>query len=354
MKEKLLNFIVCPKCKEGFSLKTFESLNGEIKEGLLVCKCGEFFPITNFIPRILTGDLRLMLYDQFSEFFSKYKDALPKEMVTHLVTKESKKKRDTSESFAYEWKIFSGMLKEWEDNFKFYFEPVKNLSFLKNETILEVGCGKGRHTFYASDLAKEVIAVDFGGAVDVAFSNNKDKPNVHFIQADIYNMPFKERYFNFVFCIGVLHHLPTPEQGFKKLVDLVKDGGGILIYVYHSFSKKTFNYYLLTVVNFFRRFTTRLPYEILHLLCYPIAWLSYIILIFPYKMFFKKFIKKGWPLGAYSDYPFQVILNDTFDRFSAPIENRYSVGQVKAWYNNASLKNITILGGSGWRAFGEK
>lgn len=355
MKEKLLNLIVCPICKGNLGLETFDIQSGEIKEGLLNCNCGQFFPVTEHIPRILTGDLRPMLYKQFPDFFLKYKDKLPKEKISQLITIETQKKEETSKSFAYEWENFSGMLKEWKDNFNFYFEPIINKDlFLKNKTVLEIGCGKGRHTFYIADIAREVVAVDFGKSVDVAFLNNKNKTNIHFIQADIYNLPFKKKYFDFVFSIGVLHHLPTPEQGFKKIVDLVKDGGGILVYVYHSFSKNTFKFYLLTIVNLFRRLTIKLPYKALHFLCYPIAFFSYVILIFPYKIFFKKIVKNGWPLGSYSDYPFQVILNDTFDRFSAPIENRYSKEQIIKWYQNAGLKNINILAGSGWRIFGEK
>ena len=355
MKDKLLNLIVCPICKNSLNLKSFHEENGEVEDGLLFCGCGQFFPVVNYIPRILTGDLRPMLYNQFPDFFLKYKDTLPKEKINQLITTEAQKKEETSRSFAYEGEKFSGMLKEWKDNFNFYFEPIINKDlFLKNKTVLEVGCGKGRHTFYISEVAKEVVAIDFGKSVDVAFINNKDKNNIYFMQADIYNLPFKENYFDFVFSIGVLHHLPTPEQGFRKLVGLVKNGGGMLIYVYHSFSKKTFNYYLLGFVNFFRNFTTRISHDFLYVLCYPIAFLSYLLLILPYKIFFYKIVKKGWPLGLYSNYPFQVILNDTFDRFSAPIENRYSKEQIIKWYQNASLKNINILGGGGWRIFGEK
>jgi len=354
MKEKILNLIVCPICKKDLNVKIFDKNNGEIKEGILICDCGQFFPVTNYIPRMLTGDLRAMLYEEFPDFFSEYKNFLPEEKISRSITEEARKKEETSKSFAYEWQNFSNMLEEWKKNFDFYFEPVKDVGLLKDKIILEIGCGKGRHTFYASDIAKEVIAVDFGKSVDVALLNNKDKQNVYFVQADIYNLPFKKNYFDFIFCIGVLHHLPTPEQGFRKLVGLLSEGGGILIYVYHSFSKKTFKYYLLGFANFFRYFTTKISYKLLHILCYPIAFLSYLIFVLPYKIFFKKIIKNGWPLGSYSEYPFQVLLNDTFDRFSAPIENRYSKEQIIKWYQNAGLQNINILGGSGWRIFGEK
>ena len=59
-------------------MKSFHEENGEVEDGLLFCGCGQFFPVVNYIPRILTGDLRPMLYNQFPDFFLKYKDTLTK------------------------------------------------------------------------------------------------------------------------------------------------------------------------------------------------------------------------------------------------------------------------------------
>jgi len=354
MKKSLINFLVCPICKKELDLKIFSDKAGEVEEGLLFCSCGQFFPIVNFIPRMLIGDMRQMLYEQFSDFFMKYKNFIPQEKINSDITNDAEKKKKTSTSFAYEWQKFSKMIQEWEENFNFYFKPIGSADSLKGKTILEVGCGKGRHTFYAAKKAKEIIAVDSGRAVDVAFSNNKDVDNVHFVQADIYNLPFKKDCFDFIFCLGVLHHLPSPETGFKKLLNFLKPGGGILIYVYHSFSPGTFKFYLLNFVNFFRRLTIKIPYNALYALCYPIAFLSFLIFILPCKIFLKNKNKANWPLGAYSEYPFEVILNDTFDRFSAPIENRYSKREILGWYERAGLEDIKILGGSGWRLFGVK
>lgn len=353
MKEKLLNLINCPVCRKNFTLKTFEENEREIIEGLLLCSCGQFFPIIENIPRILIGDLRTIIYEQFPDFFVKYKDFLPKEKLNKEINKDSFKKK-TSKSFGYEWQKFSKMIKEWEKNFKFYFEPLKNSNLLKDKTVLEVGCGNGRHTYYAAKIAKEIISVDLSRAVDVAFYNNRDIDNVSFIQSDIYNLPFRENYFDFIFCLGVLHHLPTPEEGFGKLTKLLKNKGSILIYVYHSFSRGSFNFYAQKAVKFFRQITKKMSHKLLYLFSYPIAVLSYLLFIFPYKIFFKRKNIKNWPLKMYSEYPFGVLLNDTFDRFSAPIENRYSKEEILNWYKKGQLKNIKILGGGGWRVFGEK
>lgn len=354
MKKTLLNFISCPVCKKSFALKVFKRKSEEIKEGLLFCSCGQFFPIIESIPRVLIGDLRGIVYEQFPDFFAEYRDFLPKEKLNKKIKGDNLKKKKTLESFGYEWQKFSEMLKEWEKNFKFYFEPLKTLDSLKGKTILEVGCGNGRHTYYAAKFAKEVIAIDLSQSVDVAFNNNRNLSNVHFIQTDVYNLPFKENSFDFIFSIGVLHHLPTPEQGFRKLIELLKNKAGILVYVYHSFLKGSFNFYALKFVTLFRCLTIRLPHKVLYLFCYPIAILSYLIFVLPYKIFLKKTNNVNWPLRLYSDYPIKVLLNDTFDRFSTPVENRYTKEEILKWYGRTGLKDIKILGGGGWRIFGIK
>ncbi len=352
MDKKILKSIVCPVCKGEFFLEVFAEEDEAIEEGSLNCICGQSFPIIAGIPRILIGDLKEIVLNQFPEFFLKYKEFFASWQPKNNITGESLKKKKTAESFGYEWQKFHEMKEEWRKNFDFYFEPADK-PLLKEKTVLELGCGNGRHTFYASKICKELFAVDLGSAIDIAYLNNKDK-NINFIQADIYNLPFKDNFFDFIFCLGVLHHLPTPEKGFNRLVDLLKNNGEILIYVYHSFAEKTFNFYLLKFVNFFRNFTIRLPHKLLYVLSYPIALLSYLILVLPYKFFFKKRGKIDWPLGTYVNYSFSVLLNDTFDRFSAPIENRYSKEQILEWYQRAGLKNIKILGGSGWRLLGNK
>ena len=133
MKKNLLSFLICPICKKNLTLKVFKENNGEIEEGLLFCSCGQFFPIIENIPRILIGDLRIIIYEQFPDFFKKYKDFLPQEKINKKIRNDSLKKKKISESFGYEWQKFPEMIKEWRKNFEFYFEPLKTLDLLKTK-----------------------------------------------------------------------------------------------------------------------------------------------------------------------------------------------------------------------------
>ena len=96
-------------------------------------------------------------------------------------------------------------------------------AFFKDKLVLDAGCGIGRHAFFAAAYgAKEVIGIDLSDAVDTAFENVGHLPNAHIVQADIYDPPFRRATaggdFDFIYSIGVLHHLPDPESGLRSLV----------------------------------------------------------------------------------------------------------------------------------------
>jgi hypothetical protein len=58
------------------------------------------------------------------------------------------------------------------------------------------------------------------------------------------------------------------------------------------------------------------------------------------------------PLQTYADYPFGVLVNDQFDRFSAPLEERYEREEVKAMLERAGCSQIVVLSNHGWVADG--
>jgi hypothetical protein len=60
------------------------------------------------------------------------------------------------------------------------------------------------------------------------------------------------------------------------------------------------------------------------------------------------------PMKQYASLPFRVCVNDQLDRFSAPIENRYTRADVHDWLARASLEAVSIGENFGWVATGRK
>ena len=85
------------------------------------------------------------------------------------------------------------------------------------EKVLDLGCGNGR--LYQLFMGQNI---DYTG---VDFSENfikiaKEKYGDHFKIADILSLPFSSQYFDSVWSIAVLHHIPTKELRKRALSEI--------------------------------------------------------------------------------------------------------------------------------------
>ncbi len=304
------------------------------------------------IPRIFIGELRAIYRADFPDFLARHGLAGDGDAASD----EARAKLATRESFGFEWTHYSEMLPEWDQNARFYFEPL-GADGLAGALVFEGGCGKGRHTHHALRAGARIVAVDFSRAIDVAAHNCRDVAGERlFVQADLMALPFAPGSFDLAFSFGVLHHLPAPEAGFRKLVALVRPGGRVLVYLYHALEGEPVKQAILRAVTAVRRITVRMPHRALLPATTALGWALYAGVVTPYKLLSRfgatRALAEKMPLRVYADYPVRVIVNDQFDRFSAPIENRYRRDEVAGWLARAGLSDTEIHPGHGWRAVG--
>ena len=69
------------------------------------------------------------------------------------------------------------------------------------------------------------------------------------IQADLHRPPFALESFDFIYSIGVLHHLPDPEAAFQNLLRYLKPQGEIQIYLYWRPEGQPIKRALLSIVG---------------------------------------------------------------------------------------------------------
>jgi SAM-dependent methyltransferase/uncharacterized protein YbaR (Trm112 family) len=344
----LWSLLRCPACRSPLDFQPFA--DGD--DGLLRSTCGLWFPVVRGIPRIFVGELRAIYATDFPDFLARHK--LPVDSVAH--SDDARSKLATRESFGFEWTHFSEMLPEWEKNARFYFEQLGEAG-LAGALVFEGGCGKGRHTYHALKSGARMVAVDFSRAIDVAANNCDEVAGERlFVQADLMALPFDEHAFDIAFSFGVLHHLPSPEEGFRKLVALVRPGGRVLVYLYHALEGEPVKQAILRAVTAVRRVTVRMPHRALLPATTVLGWALYAGVVAPYRLLSRfdatRALAEKLPLRVYADYPVRVIVNDQFDRFSAPIENRYRRDEVAGWLTRAGLADTDIRAGYGWRAVG--
>jgi 2-polyprenyl-3-methyl-5-hydroxy-6-metoxy-1,4-benzoquinol methylase/uncharacterized protein YbaR (Trm112 family) len=337
--QKILETVRCPRCHGPVHFAE-RSENGDGEGKALECSvCDERFPLTKGIPRLLLSPLREALLGQGD------------------VSKDDARQVETALSFGYEWSRFPQMYEEWNQTFLNYMQP-HGPEFFGGKRVLDAGCGSGRFSYYAAKYGAEVWSIDLGPAVEVAHRNTESAGQVQVIQADLYDPPFAEESFDFIYSIGVLHHLPQPEAAFQNLVRFLKPGGEIQVYLYWKPERQPVKRTLLALVSAARQVTTRLPHSVVHALAFPAAVAAFGLFVWPYKVLkgvpgLNGFAEK-LPMKQYAGYPFRVCVNDQLDRLSAPIENRYTRKEVESWLTRAGLEDCRVYSNFGWVGTGRK
>lgn len=354
MKKKLMKILVCPECRKRLSLRIFEESSGEITEGLLTCGCKRWYPIIGGVPRMLPDGLRdSHTKKRYSSFLKKYEGRLPRGFSPVNLSKDMRLKRDTLESFGFQWNIFSDMFPEFRENFLNYIKPIKP-SFFRNKLVLDAGCGFGRHTYYSAEFGAEVVGLDLSHAVEAAYQNVKRFPKAHIVQGDIYNLPFSND-FDFIFSIGVIHHLPDPKAAYLGLARFAKNGASLFIWVYGREGRR----FKVAVLGRVRKITRKMPHKMLYYACYLPAML-YHLSNGAYNLLGSNRITKGaaslLPFKGYANFPFKIKHADAFDFLATPEDNYYRKQDMEEWVSEARLKGtwISDIDGRSWRVFGIK
>lgn len=103
----------------------------------------------------------------------------------------------------------------------------------KPKTILDVGCGRG---FYVKAISlysfpRSIYGVDINSQyIEKAKETIEDK-RIVLEQGSIYNLPYKNRTFDFIICSEVLEHLSDDTKAIKEIYRLLKPGGTVAITV---------------------------------------------------------------------------------------------------------------------------
>jgi len=157
---------------------------------------------------------------------------------------------DIQRTFGAEWQRYSRFLEEYDKEFAEYFDIV-DLSSLDGKRICDLGCGMGRWSLLLKDRCRELILVDFSDAIFVARRTLQDVPHALFFMGDLTRLPFRSGFADFLFCLGVLHHLPT--NALDEVRRLKKYSNRLLIYVYYALDNKPAHFrHLLALVTALR------------------------------------------------------------------------------------------------------
>lgn len=308
----------------------------EVASGFLRCRgCGANFRVDQGIPRLLLDG-------------SQASAPAPERLVSR-----------TGASYGFLWSTGQPETR-LEGSGPYHFEKIESsVPFDVKGLVLDAGCGDGSDlSSIARRPAVEVIGVDLSAdGARVSFERVLRWPNAHVVQADIRRLPFRPGRFDCVYSYGVLHHLPKPDQGLSELVRVLAPSGVLAAYVYEDLSEQPLVWkWLLGATNQLRRVTTRLPHRALYVACWAASPVMFLLFTLPYRAF--RGLGVNHPLTAaipfrHASDPMSLV-GDLFDRFSAPVEHRYSRAAVECFMRRAGLSEVTLAHEGGWMVLGLK
>jgi SAM-dependent methyltransferase len=307
MSQTLLEVLRCPICRSAF----------EARGDTLTCSGGHTFPVVRGIPRLAPDD------------------SLDAE------------RRRTAAAFGYSWTHYPKENPYTEEQWRDWVVPLAPADF-QGRRVLDVGCGLGGFAEYARAWgAERVVGVDLSAAIDAA--RERLGGEVDLIQGDIYAMPLADQSFDLAYSIGVLHHLPDPERGFRSVVDTVRPGGRVFAWVYGREN----NGLIVHVVDPLRRHLfTRLPRGLLKwgvslplaAVLWPFVGLARTGASFPYSAYFRFLAQRD----------FSFTHGVVFDHLVAPTSHYVRREDFEGWFHRAGLVDVEISwrNRNSWRGLG--
>ena len=324
MKYRVLQYLVCPNCRKGeFTVeslrertvkvwassfvKTAQIPDGvsmhnreevEIEEGVLHCThCSETYEIREGIPRLNIGTSNTV------------------ETSGHRLTQMD----DLNDISA------------WSNNFDELQSPLKRTDFL-GRIVLDIGCGYGRHTYFAAQYGAEVIAIDHSeDAVRMTKLNTQKFQHVHVVQADAARLPIKDAAMDRVYSFGVLHHTEKPFEIMDEAHRVLASGGSFNVWVYGRRQGLT-----LLANNALRGMTTNMDHDQLLKFCRVLARLVRVGSHTPYKAFHRLplgyAIVSHLPLHDHHQWPFDIVVADIYDRLRFPVTQWFKGEELQAWF----------------------
>ena len=239
-----------------------------------------------------------------------------------------------------------------------------HLDSISGKNVLEAGSGAGRFTEILLQNGALVHSFDFSNAVNANYFNNGSNERLFLAQADIRNIPFEKHHYDYVICLGVIQHTPTPEDSIEFLYEMVKPGG-LLIFDHYLFKIRNLLPPPFGSANIlYRKVILLLPLKM------RFAAIKFIVdCFFPIHWFLRKsllmqrLLRRISPVHFY--YPFLKLksrqsyydwaLLDTHDSTTDYYKHHRSVDQIKGFLSKLGATDILVsMAGNGIEAFCKK
>ena len=206
MKPAVLDVLAGPGDQSTLTIGESRSENGELLDGTLEADDGRTFEVREGVPRMApeleSADEQA---DTRTTFGSKWQ----------AITDEE---RDRLAVFQHGW---------FEQRFGFADEDGLANELDGARWLIDAGTGPGiQAARLANVTSAQVVGMDLSESVVRARRTfGPERDNLHYVQGDILDPPFRRGSFDFVVADQVLHHTPDCRRAFHRMAELVAPGG---------------------------------------------------------------------------------------------------------------------------------
>ena len=132
-----------------------------------------------------------------------------------------------------------------KDHFKKINIKLDGINYEKFDqpNILIAGCGTGQHAINTSSLFQNSSVTAFDLSFNsLAYAKRKSlelkTENINFVQGDLLDIKNLNIKFNIIECVGVIHHMSSPINGLKSLMEVLERDGLIKLGLYSSLARR--------------------------------------------------------------------------------------------------------------------
>jgi SAM-dependent methyltransferase len=175
----------------------------------------------------------------------------------------------SSKQFGKQWDLFHSIDPQHEKQFAGWTSAAPR-DFFDQKLLLDAGCGNGRNSYWAAlQKPTKIIGIDLDAlSINAAKENTKSSQIIEIETLSIYQVgDAYPNYFDSVMCIGVLHHLASPDLALQAFYKSLKPEGRILLWVYGRHG----NGVVYPLIKLLRCITKHLPFKLNFFISFPLA-----------------------------------------------------------------------------------